>query len=676
MGRYGAKLSAACLILLSMVTGCGSKTNGLNFKPMGSSLVLTNPNYILTINRSPYNFTVTSQGRVILASIPCTASSSVSATGSYLLNNTYACTFSAAGYNPISNGVNVYLHSDLAGWITYNFLLSSNRIKVSISSQNSNVQNIGDAFSTSTSGHWYGQGELGNYLNPVSGTMEKGQQWFPIETGSFTRCPLETADENNITTPLWLTSNGAGLFVDSYGPMCVSMGNGIFSLTGNSNKFSYYILVDKDIPSEYQDWISTDFTYKKAWQPVSLPAPDMFKGPVWSTWAEYLYGINQTNVIAFAQSITTFNLPFSILEIDDKWQSRWGDTDFDNTKFADPKAMIAQLHSMGFKVSLWIPPFVDNDSSNFNSLTEEFFVQSKDGGVSLIAWWDTFGAKKAGLINFAEPSAMNWWAGLLNTMTSNYGIDGFKFDAGEANWFPLDGVTEGYLSPNQYSDFYIKIHERVPAMEFRSGWFAQNEGQIMREYDKDSVWGSNNGLASVLPQMFSLEMIGYPFVLPDMIGGNGYTGWPSSELYIRWVEMNAFMPLMQFSMAPWDTRIIGLPTQTTIDITKMYAGIHQSLSTYMIDLTKNSATTGMPMVKPLFFDYPSDLNTYTIGDEFLLGDMYLVCPVVTQGASSRDVYLPAGTWADYFTGGTFTGPATLTGYPATIATIPVFVKKQ
>ncbi len=668
-----ALLVAAGIVVL-FAAGCGTKSSGLSFTPMNQTLSITHAGYTLTIGRAPYNFTVTTQGRVVLASVPCTAASSVSATGSYLLGTTAACTFSAAGYNLTSSGATVYLQSAQAGWITYNFLLLDKMIKVSVSSQNSRVTNIGDAFSTAVSGHWYGQGELGNYLNPVNGTTEIGQQWFPLETGDYTRCPLDTADQNNLTTPLWLTSGGAGLFADSYGPMCMSMSSGIFTLTGNSNTFSYYILVDSNLPSTYQDWISTNFTYKKAWKPVNLPAPAMFEGPVWSTWAEYLYGIDQTNVLGLAQSITSLGFPHSVLEIDDKWQTNWGDTSFDTAKFPDTKAMTDQLHAMGFTVSLWVPPFVDNNSSNFNATTEPNFIQSSAGGVSLIAWWDTFGTKEAGLINFSRPNVMDWWSGLLGNIMSNDGIDGFKFDAGEANWFPSDGVTTGYLSPNQYADYYLTINKHVPAMEFRSGWFAQDDGQIMREYDKDSVWGTNNGLASVVPQMFSMEMIGYPFILPDMIGGNGYTGWPSAELYIRWVELNAFMPLMQFSMVPWDSRLTGAYSTQTTALALRYAGIHQSLSSYMLNVAQNSATTGMPMVKPLFFDFPSDANTYTISDEFLLGDTYLVCPVVTQGASSRNVYLPAGTWADYFTGGTFIGPATLTGYPATIGTIPVFVK--
>ncbi len=663
------------LIFIITILGCGS-SKGLHFLAMPQYLTLTSSNYSLIINRSPFGFTVTSNNVPVFASIPCTNTTLSDATGNYDMNGKAGCVFSASGYNTITNGTIVYLQGSNTGLISYTFSLLNDMIKIDISAQNSNVTGVGDSFSVGTAGHWYGQGEVGNYIDPISGNSQAGAQWFPLENGSFTRCPLQTGDQNNIITPLWLTSNGAGLFVDSYGPMCVSLDNIMFSITSTTNNFSYYILVDKNIPSTYKDWISTNFTYKKAWQPVPIPAPQMFQGPVWSTWAEYpLFNVNQSNVLSLAQDIKSLGFTYSVLEIDDTWQPAWGDTDFDKTKFPDPASMITQLHDMGFKVSLWVPPFVNDNSSNFNTSTKKYFIQSASGGVSLVGWWDTFGKKEAGLINFADPDAMNWWAGLLGGLMSTYGIDGFKFDAGEANWFPPGGVTSGYLSSNQYADFYITINKHVPAMEFRSGWFAQDSGQIMREYDKDSTWDINNGLQSALTQMFALELIGYPFVLPDMIGGNAYTGYPSSELYIRWVEMNAFMPLMQFSITPWNQNISGYTTQTTTDISKHYTGIHQSLLTYMMGLAQSSAQTGMPMVKPLFFDYPSDQNTYTIDDEFLLGDKYLVCPVFTAGATSRDVYLPSGTWTDYFTGGTFTGPATLKNYPAPLNVIPVFLNK-
>lgn len=75
---------------------------------------------------------------------------------------------------------------------------------------------------------------------------------------------------------------------------------------------------------------------------------------------------------------------------------------------------------------------------------------------------------------------------------------------------------------------------------------------FVRIVDKDTYWGFNNGLITVIPNILAMNLNGYPFVLPDMIGGNGYNESPSKELFIRWLQVNVFMPTMQFSFVPWD----------------------------------------------------------------------------------------------------------------------------
>lgn len=70
--------------------------------------------------------------------------------------------------------------------------------------------------------------------------------------------------------------------------------------------------------------------------------------------------------------------------------------------------------------------------------------------------------------------------------------------------------------------------------------------------DKDSRWALDNGLSTVVTTLLQMNMNGYPFVLPDMIGGNGYNGRPSKELFIRWLQANVFMPSLQYSYVPWD----------------------------------------------------------------------------------------------------------------------------
>jgi alpha-glucosidase (family GH31 glycosyl hydrolase) len=70
--------------------------------------------------------------------------------------------------------------------------------------------------------------------------------------------------------------------------------------------------------------------------------------------------------------------------------------------------------------------------------------------------------------------------------------------------------------------------------------------------DKDSSWDYTNGLKSMIPSLLLFSVLGYPFALPDMIGGNAYGTWPSKELYLRWLGANIFMPSVQFSIVPWD----------------------------------------------------------------------------------------------------------------------------
>ena len=81
----------------------------------------------------------------------------------------------------------------------------------------------------------------------------------------------------------------------------------------------------------------------------------------------------------------------------------------------------------------------------------------------------------------------------------------------------------------------------------------------------------------------------------------------------------------------------------------------------------------MPIVRPLFFRNPEDENTYSIRDQFLLGNRFLVAPVLTKGATARDIYLPAGLWKDFWSGKIFHGEQKLAAYPAPLDTLPVFV---
>ena len=97
------------------------------------------------------------------------------------------------------------------------------------------------------------------------------------------------------------------------------------------------------------------------------------------------------------------------------------------------------------------------------------------------------------------------------------------------------------------------------------------------------------------------------------------------------------------------------------------------LGDYIYSLAKETRETGRPVIRPLFFRNPEDEATYTISDQFLLGERFLVAPVLTKGAASRDVYLPEGLWKDFWSGEIYQGRQTLKNYPAPLEKLPVFV---
>ena len=110
---------------------------------------------------------------------------------------------------------------------------------------------------------------------------------------------------------------------------------------------------------------------------------------------------------------------------------------------------------------------------------------------------------------------------------------------------------------------------RVTLRQVRAGYRSQQLPVFVRMLDKDTAWGHDNGLRSVIPTALESGVLGYPFVLPDMIGGNGRTA-PDRELFIRWTELTAFLPAMQFSFVPWRY------DNDTVDVVRRFVRLHET----------------------------------------------------------------------------------------------------
>ena len=412
----------------------------------------------------------------------------------------------------------------------------------------------------------------------------------------------------------------------------------------------------------------------------SMPKPtkcvdtNLIHGPKWSTWGRFKTAVDQEKVLKFADEILDFDFEHSIMEVDDKWSSQYGELEFDKIKFPNPKKMVDELHEKGFKVTLWVTPFVVAGTKAYEEgVKNNYFVKSKvvsPGHVKpgFFSWWQP---PPVVAIDLTNKTARDWFLNGLHNLQWRYGIDGFKFDAGEPCFLPKEFETKIPMKhPSEYTKLWsTEIANNFELSEVRSGHHSTDSGVWTRIGDTFSSWTTSNGLRSLIPHMLTSSIGGYPFCLPDMIGGNAYSGGPSRELFVRWAEANCFMPAMQFSIPPWE---FG---KDVAKATKKVLGTRSKIIKLIEGNARESSETLMPICSPLWWLAPEDENTFDVSDQFCLGNDIVVAPVVHDQQRRRSVYLPEGIWKEFEGTETFKGGQWIEGgYEAGIYEIPAFVR--
>jgi alpha-glucosidase (family GH31 glycosyl hydrolase) len=376
--------------------------------------------------------------------------------------------------------------------------------------------------------------------------------------------------------------------------------------------------------------------------------------------------------MSMARAIREQGYPCSVLTIDDRWESQFGDLRF-SAAFPQPAEMVRELHDLGFKVLLWVTPFVNQEAENFAVLAaKEFLVRRADGnGPALLRWW----GGTAGLVDLTHPPARVWFRDQLLGLQRELGVDGFKIDGGDAKYQPplADSAWAGYRGPSGYADALLALFEEVaPGLcETRTAWRSQSRNILWREGGKDSHWGIDNGLKAMVNLGLHSALLGYDVLIPDMVPGRVQTlvaamPLPSDELVVRWTEASAFFPILQFSYFPWN---YGPATAAAV---LAYARVHKALEPY---LAAQAAGRCAPLLRPLWYDAPDRDQLYTTEDEFQLGSDLVVAPVTDECRVARDITLPPGRWADAWTGRSVRG-TWLRQYPAPCPGIPVFVRQE
>ena len=482
-------------------------------------------------------------------------------------------------------------------------------------------------------------GKMVNILCLLFALNCNAQYWWGASVGlgheqPYTNLPvfdLNTQDANNQLVPLFLSSNGEYMWSDK--------------------AFAFSAKDGEIIPSAPLTTVKAGTTLREAYLAAQakyfpsngmLPDTLFFTRPQYNTWIELMYNQNQADILRYAHAIIDNGFPAGVLMIDDNWQRYYGNFQFKAERFPDAKGMIDELHALGFKVMVWICPFVSPDSPEYRELEAKgYLLKNPQGGTAILNWWNGYSA----CYDLTNPDAAEYFVSVLKQAQSEYGIDGFKFDAGDNNCYASSPYESHDRSATNvdHTASWARIGLQFPFNEYRACWKMGGQPLVQRLGDKDYSWAA---VQQLIPQMCVAGLLGYAYACPDMVGGGQFTSFLNIDedkfdqaLIVRSAQVHALMPMMQFSVAPW--RILSKENLATV---QRMAQLHASFAPYIMHYARLAAQTGEPIVRLMEYQFPHQ-GFENVKDQFMLGDKYLVAPVV-DNRLEREVRLPKGTWRD------------------------------
>jgi alpha-glucosidase (family GH31 glycosyl hydrolase) len=290
-----------------------------------------------------------------------------------------------------------------------------------------------------------------------------------------------------------------------------------------------------------------------------------------------------------------------------------------------------------------------------------------------------------GLVDFTDPAQVDAWEAKVREVL-DLGFDGFMQDFGEETLLDMtfsDGST-GAQMHNRYPILYHETTRRViddyqrehPDREIffytRAG-YSGSPGSAAFESanfpgDETTDWSIGSGLPSITPDMlnravggaygFSTDIGGY-LDLPRYLGVNDTEVGTTKELLIRWTQWATFSPLFRLHGAnPMGTHVPWLYDDETVDLYRHYSELRVQAAPLIRELWREAERSGIPPTRPMWLAEPDNPAARAADQQWMLGDDLLVAPVVTEGATSRDVYFPEGCWEDQNDGRRYHGPAT------------------
>ncbi|MDH7473608.1 MAG: glycoside hydrolase family 31 protein [Anaerolineae bacterium] len=417
----------------------------------------------------------------------------------------------------------------------------------------------------------------------------------------------------------------------------------------------------------------------------------MIMPPLWALgyhqnrWSYY----PESRVREIAHEFRARRIPCDNIHLDIHYMDGYRCFTWDRNRFPDPAQMIADLKEQGFKTVAMIDAGIKADPKYWvcaEGLEQGMFCTYPDGQIYGGPVWPG----ECHFPDFTSPRVRAWWGELYRGLVE-MGVAGVWNDMNEPVVMGFQGDTfpdcvrhdwEGQGADHRQAHNVYGMQmarataegltrlrpEERPLVITRSAWAGAQRYCLNWTADNQSTWPQ---LKLTMPMVMTLGLGGMAFSGPDT---GGFEGTPDGELLTRWMQLGAFTPffrnhthLLSGDQEPW---VHGEPYTS---INRRFVELRYQLLPYVYTAFWQCAQSGLPILRPLMLHWQDDPRTHALDDEFMFGDALLVAPVYEPGATSRPVYLPAGTWYDFWSDKVYAGERDVL-VDAPLERMPLFVR--
>ncbi len=527
--------------------------------------------------------------------------------------------------------------------------------------------------------HYFG---LGDKAGPIDHRNSAFTMW---NTDAFGW--TEGTDPLYKSIPFFLGLRGGkayGIFLDNTFRSSFDFGKAspdYYSFGATGGELNYYFIYGPDPKSVIENY--TTLTGR-------TPLPPLFSLAYQQSRYSYF---PEARVRQVAEEFRRRHIPLDVIYFDIDYLQGYRAFDINRTYFPHFEQLIKDLAAEGIK-SVVIsdlhleakPGYAPYDEG----LKGDDFLKNPDGSLYLGHVWPGMCV----FPDFTRQSVRDWYGSLYKDFV-DMGVRGFWNDMNEPAVFrypqktiPLDVVDRiddpgyhrvtnqreihnvfGMQNVRATHDGLLKLAPNLrPFVLTRAAFAGTQRYAATWTGDNSSTW---THYRLTLPTILSMNVSGYPLVGDDI---GGFAGSPTPDLLTRWMELGAFIPIYRnhtsngtLDQEPW----VHGPYQEAIR--KRYIETRYRLLPYIYTSMEKTSRTGVPLMRPMFVEFPSDDRLATIDSEYMFGPDLLVAPKLLETLDPYDVIFPKGPWYDYWTGERIEGGVTRKLNPP-LDVLPVYVR--